>query len=218
MGTIEVFYSYSHKDETLRDELNKHLTLLKRQGTIRDWHDREITGGQEWSGQIDRHLNSAGIILLLVSSDFIASDYCWDVEVKRALERHDAGDAAVIPVILRAVDWHSAPFGKLQAFPKDGKPVTSWANQDEAFTDIAKGIRRAGKANARSLPKRSSAPAAPPPRKKRPPSGPSSAEPSWTAPDWYNRGLRFLRDAEYDAALDALNRAIELDTALAWAY
>ncbi|MBA2593161.1 MAG: toll/interleukin-1 receptor domain-containing protein [Pseudomonadota bacterium] len=143
MSSIEVFYSYSHKDEALRDELNKHLALLKRQGVIRDWHDRRIAAGTEWSGQIDEHLNLAGVILLMVSADFIASDYCWDVEVKRAMERHEVGEAVVIPVILRAVDWHSAPFGKLQALPKDAKPVTSWPVQDEAFTDIAKGIRRA---------------------------------------------------------------------------
>ena len=88
-------------------------------------------------------MNSAGVILLMVSADFMASDYCWDVEMKRAMERHELGEAVVIPAILRAVDWHSAPFGKLQALPKDAKPVTSWPNQDEAFTDIAKGIRRA---------------------------------------------------------------------------
>jgi internalin A len=143
MPTIEVFYSYSHKDEELRDELEKHLSLLKRQGVIRGWHDRRITAGKEWTGQIDEHLNSAGVILLLVSADFLASDYCYDVEVKRAMERHEAGEAVVIPLILRSVDWQSAPFGKLQAFPKDARPVTSWTNQDEAFTDIAIGIRKA---------------------------------------------------------------------------
>ena len=89
------------------------------------------------------HVNSAGVILLMVSADFMASAYCWDVEMKRAMERHEAREAVVIPVILRAVDWHSAPFGKLQALPKNAKPVTSWPNRDEAFADIAKGIRGA---------------------------------------------------------------------------
>jgi hypothetical protein len=88
-------------------------------------------------------VNSAGIILLMVSADFMASDYCWNVEMSRAMERHEAGEAVVIPVILRAVDWQSAPFGKLQALPKDGKPVTSRPNLDEAFTNIATGIRGA---------------------------------------------------------------------------
>lgn len=86
---VEIFYSYSHKDEKLRDRLEKHLSILKREGVISGWHDRKITGGKEWAGQIDEHLNSAHIILLLVSADFVASDYCYDVEVKRAMERHE---------------------------------------------------------------------------------------------------------------------------------
>ena len=114
-GPTEVFFSYAHEDEPLSRELVKHLGVLKRQGVIRDWHDRKITAGTEWKGQIDQHLNSAGVILLLVSPDFIASDYCYDIEMKRALERHDKGEARVIPVILRPVDgWHAAPFGKLR--------------------------------------------------------------------------------------------------------
>jgi hypothetical protein len=94
-------------------------------GVIHDWHDRKITAGSEWKGQIDQHLNTAGVILLLVSADFVNSDYCYDIEMKRALERHDKGEARVIPVILRPVgSWQDALFGKLQALPKDGKPVT----------------------------------------------------------------------------------------------
>lgn len=139
---LELFYSYSHKDEELRDELEEHLAMLKREGVIKGWHDRRISGGREWVGKIDEHLNSADIILLLISSAFLASDYCYDIEVKRAMERHENREAHVIPVILRACDWHSAPFGKLQAFPKDGKPVKQWPDQDVAFLDIAKGIRR----------------------------------------------------------------------------
>lgn len=139
---IEVFYSYCHKDEPLRDQLENHLSALKRKGVISGWHDRSISGGTEWEGQIDEHLESAGIILLLVSSDFLASNYCFDIEMTRAIARHDAGEARVIPVILRACDWTDTPFSKLQAFPKDGKAVTSWPNVDEAFTDVAKGIRK----------------------------------------------------------------------------
>ena len=141
--TIEVFYSYSHLDEELRIQLEKHLSLLRRQGAISGWHDRRIGAGTEWAGQIDDHLNDAHVILLLISSDFLASDYCYDVEMTRALERHDSGEALVIPVILRAADWQTGPFSKLQALPKDAKPVTSWDNRDEAFTDVARGIRAA---------------------------------------------------------------------------
>ena len=109
---------------------------------IDEWHDRRIGAGQEWAGAIDEHLNSADFVLLLVSADFLASDYCYDLEMTRALERHDAGDACVIPVILRSVDWRGAPFAKLQALPRDAKPVTSWPDRDEAFTDVARGIRQ----------------------------------------------------------------------------
>jgi tetratricopeptide (TPR) repeat protein len=142
-NTVEVFYSYSHLDEALRQELVKHLSNLERQKVITGWHDRKITAGTEWSGAIDEHLDSAHVILLLISADFMASPYCNDIEVKRAMERHEAGEARVIPVILRPCDWNGAPFSKLQALPTDAKPVTSWDNQDEAFLDIVKGIRRA---------------------------------------------------------------------------
>lgn len=139
---LDVFYSYSHKDEALRDELATQLAALKREGLIRAWHDRDIEGGTEWKDQIDTHLNTAAIILLLVSPSFIASDYIWDKELKVALERHEAGSARVIPIILRPCDWQKSPFAKLQALPRDAKPVTLWPNQDEAFLDVAKGIRR----------------------------------------------------------------------------
>ncbi|WP_245427210.1 toll/interleukin-1 receptor domain-containing protein [Mesorhizobium sp. YM1C-6-2] len=119
-----VFFSYSHVDEALRDQVETQLALLKRQGVIETWHDRRIGAGEEFAGAIDRHVETDDIILLLVSADFIASDYCYDIEMKRAMERHAAGEAIVIPVILRACDWHGAPFGKLNATPPNGTPVT----------------------------------------------------------------------------------------------
>ena len=120
---ISLFYSYSHKDAALRKRLEAHLTLLKDEGIIRDWDDRRIAAGTEWDGVISENLDQAGIILLLVSADFLASRYCRDVEIARAMERHEAGTARVIPVILRPVYWHTAPFGKLQALPKT---VSRW--------------------------------------------------------------------------------------------
>ncbi|MBD2461743.1 toll/interleukin-1 receptor domain-containing protein [Oscillatoria sp. FACHB-1407] len=144
---LEVFFSYAHEDEGLRDKLANHLKLLERQGVIKKWHDRQILPGSEWKGQIDGHLESAHIILLLISSDFLASDYCYDVEMTRALQRHDAKEAIVIPIILRPIDnWNKSPFGKLQALPTDGKAITTWSNQDEAFTNVAQGIRRVAEA------------------------------------------------------------------------
>jgi TIR domain/CHAT domain len=139
---IEIFFSYAHEDENLRHELAKHLKLLERQKVIKAWYDRDITAGNDWKSEIEKQLNSVQIILLLISSDFLASDFCWSVELDRAMQRHEAKEARVIPIILREVDWHSAPFGKLQALPKDGKAVTNWPNRDQAFTDIARGISR----------------------------------------------------------------------------
>jgi hypothetical protein len=107
-----------------------------------DWYDREIPPGSKWQSQIAHELETAHVILLLISPSFIASQYCYDVELKRAMERHESGDACVIPVLLRPVDWEDAPFAALQALPRSAKPATSWDNQDEAFRDIAKGLRQ----------------------------------------------------------------------------
>ena len=136
-----VFFSYSHKDEGLRDELEVHLKLLQRHGVISAWHDRKILPGNEWDLEIDVRLERARIILLLISADFIASDYCWEKEMKRALERHASGEAIVVPILLRACDWKGAPFGKLQGLPQGMKPVTAWPDRDVAWTDVAAGIR-----------------------------------------------------------------------------
>jgi serine/threonine protein kinase len=140
---IKVFFSYSSKDGILRDELETQLSLLKRQGLISSWHDRQISAGEEWAAQIDEHLNTAHIILLLVSANFIASDYCYNIEMRRAMERHAKGEAKVIPILLRPVDRKNTPFEKLQVLPRNGKPITSWQNIDEAFFEVAQGIREA---------------------------------------------------------------------------
>jgi TIR domain/NB-ARC domain len=140
---MEVFCCYSHKDELLLQELESHLSVLKYQGLISIWHDRQITPGTNWAQDIDTHLNSASVILLLVSSDFLASDYCSGIEIKRALERHQANEARVIPILVRPLDWKGVPFAHLQMLPTGAKPITTWSNQDEAFSDIVAGIRQA---------------------------------------------------------------------------
>ena len=149
MATL--FFSYSHVDENLRDQLEIHLWGLRRQGLIDSWHDRRIIAGEEFGTAIDGHIDTADVILLLVSPDFIASDYCYEREMKRALERHQRGDAKVIPVILRPCDWHDLPFGKLLATPKDGRPITKWPNIDEAFQDVVSAIKGALKPRAQSV-------------------------------------------------------------------
>ena len=138
---LEAFLSYAHEDEELRIELGKHLRALERQGLIRTWHDRKITPGADWKNIIDTRLENASLVILLISSDFLDSQYCYEVEMKRALERHDLRESLVIPVILRPVVWSNSPFAKLQALPKDGKPVVEWPHQDAAFVNITEGIR-----------------------------------------------------------------------------
>jgi hypothetical protein len=140
---VNLFFSYSHKDESLRDELETHLALVKREGTISTWHDRRIGAGEEIEDSISKELEEAQIILLLVTPDFLASDYCFEKEMHRAMARHEEGSARVIPVILRPCDWHTAPFGKLKAVPTDAKPITKYPNQDEAFLEVVRAIREA---------------------------------------------------------------------------
>lgn len=141
---LEVFLCYAHKDDRLREKLAVYLRGLQRQGIFNVWYDREISAGAEWAREIDKHLNTAHIILLLISPDFMDSDYCNCVEVSQALKRHERGEARVIPVLLRPVYWGRAPFAKLLPLPKNGKPVigTGWRSLDEALFDIAEGIRK----------------------------------------------------------------------------
>src|ERR1700733_9011230 len=138
-----VLFSYSHADEDLRDRLEKNLKMLKRQGEIETFPDRRIAAGNEVDSSISAELERADVILLLVSTDFLASAYCYDIEMKRALERQERGEARVIPVILRPCEWKEAPFGKLMATPRDGKPITSFPDLDDAFLQVTQAIRQA---------------------------------------------------------------------------
>jgi hypothetical protein len=138
--SVSIFFSYSHEDEALRDKVAQRLSALKRSNVIQEWHDRLIPAGSEWKDEIDRNLDTADIILLLVSASFLSSEYCWSQELARAMARHEAGEARVIPVILRPCFWQNTPFAKLQMLPKDAKAVTLWSNEDEALTNVAEGI------------------------------------------------------------------------------
>jgi TIR domain len=140
---FSIFISYSHRDRELRKELDKHLSNLKRQNIITAWYDGDISPGTEWGSQIIEHLNTDQIILLLISADFMASDFCYSVEMTQAIARHDANQARVLPIILRPTDWREAPFAKLKLLPTDGKAVTRWPTYDDAFEDIVQGIREA---------------------------------------------------------------------------
>lgn len=139
---IKIFCCYAHEDEALLNKLRAQLRPLEREGLIELWHDRDISAGTEWEREIDTCLNTAGIILLLVSPDFMNSDYCYSIEMKRALEGHERGKACVIPIILRPIDLKGAPFEKLQVLPTNAKAITSWRNRDKAFLDVEEGIRK----------------------------------------------------------------------------
>lgn len=140
---IEIFISYSQKDDKLRAKLETHLSNLRRQGLIRPWSDRAIEAGREWAEDKKAYLESAKVILLLISPDFMASDDCYDIELQRAIERHHAGTAKVIPILLRPVDWQGAKFSELQVLPTSGVAITLSPNEDAAFEEVARGIRRA---------------------------------------------------------------------------
>jgi hypothetical protein len=138
---LNLFISYSHEDEVMKKELDKHLIMLKRSGKIDVWNDRQLMAGQEWDEEIKNELANAQIILLLVSADFNNSEYIWEKELASAMQRHEEGSARVIPVILRKCEWKDMPYAKLQALPIGAKAVTEFADKDDAFTDIAAGVR-----------------------------------------------------------------------------
>jgi TIR domain len=144
MAPVEIFCCYARQDKSHLDRLKKHLVPLQRQGLITIWNDADISPGTDWKKEIKKHLNTAQIILLLVSPDFMASDYCYSVEMKRAMERHEWDEARVIPIILRPIDWEWAPFGKLQALPANAHRIRSdyWRTIDHALYDVVKGIRK----------------------------------------------------------------------------
>ncbi|MDZ8261314.1 toll/interleukin-1 receptor domain-containing protein [Nostoc sp. ChiQUE01b] len=141
---IKVFYccSDSAQDEKMRQKLEEHLSTLERQGVINNWHKGMISPGKEWESEIDTNLKKADIILVLISSEFTASDYHWDVLAKQAMEQHRAKTSRVITILLRPVDnyWKVA-FPNVKVLPKGERPITEWRPYDKAFANIATGIR-----------------------------------------------------------------------------
>ena len=142
---VNVFFCYAPEDEELRAELETHLALLRRQGFVRSWSARVIGAGEEWRGAIDRRLDEADLILLLVSADFLASDYLYDVELGRALERHRAERTRLVSIVLRPCDYanRGSPLRDDVdlILPAGGRPVTSWPTHDDAFANVTAGLR-----------------------------------------------------------------------------
>lgn len=142
---ISIFFSYAHEDEGFRDQLEIHLSMLKRSGLVSAWHDRRIIAGRPLHSAIDEQIEKADVILLLLSPNFLASDYCYEREAARALERHQSGSAVVIPVVVEPCDWLNSPFARLRATPKDGKPIAKYPNQNDAYLEIVQDIREAAR-------------------------------------------------------------------------
>lgn len=140
---LRLFISYAREDEFHRLELEKRLKQLHREGLVETWHDRKLLGGDEWKQQIEQHLQESDVILLLVSPDFLYSDYCYDTEMKQAVARHEQGTATVIPIIVRPSDWKTTPIGIIQslALPRISDAVSTCANPDVAWLNISDGIR-----------------------------------------------------------------------------
>src|SRR5258706_306941 len=188
---IKLFYCYARKDKPLRDELEIQLSWLKRHCRLTYWHDREILPREEWEQAIDRHLNTAHLIFLLISPDFMASDYCYSKEMQRALERHNAGSCRVVPILLRPTYWEDAPFSSLQLLPTNARPITSWPNSDKAFQDVVKEISRTIKDLLISLK---------------------------TKEVWLKEGIALYNLKRYEEALAAYDQAMRLDPNYAYAY
>lgn len=141
---IKIFYSYSHKDEALKEILDTHLSILRRKNIIDTWSDRKIIPGQPWDLEIEKEIEKADLILLLISADFIASDFCYEKEVTKAVEFHKKGEKTLVPILLRECDWLGAPFERIQGLPSDMRAITSkhWHNLDEAFNNVIQGLKK----------------------------------------------------------------------------
>jgi hypothetical protein len=141
-AAVAAFCSYASKDDSFREALQIRMAMLERQGLVTMWHFRQLEPGVEWDAEIRKQLAASQLILLLVSPDFLSSRYSWDEEVRVALKRHAEGSARVVPIILRPCDWMHEPLQRLQALPRDGKPITQWPDPDEAWQDVIDGLRR----------------------------------------------------------------------------
>jgi tetratricopeptide (TPR) repeat protein len=192
------------------------VSIFSGQFHIEIWHDRDISAGTDWEQRIQSHLNEAQIILLLVSPDFMVSDYCYGIEMRRALERHDLGEARVIPIILRHVYWQGV-LGKLQALPTDARPVKSWPDLDEALYNVTEGIRKVIQEITPKSPPPSPILSTQPASQMPLPTNPPNTSQK-TKKQWLEEGDRFGDLKQYSEALAAYEQAIRLDPNDASAY
>ena len=138
---MRTFISYCHEDSAMFQRLMVHLNFLEREKLISNWHDYEIHSGMNIDDEIKSNLEQAELTLLLVSPNFIASDYCMNVELKHAIYRHKLGHAIVVPIIIEHCDWTAIPeLSSLKALPVDAMPISAWDNMDEAFLNVIEEI------------------------------------------------------------------------------
>lgn len=137
---LKVFYSYSHDDEDFLVQLKKHLAPLRHDNLIVDWYDRMILPGSNWELLLTEKIEEADLFIMLVSSSFLSSSYCFNIEMKRALERAQKNEAIIVPVIIRECLWNITPFQRIQALPKDGIPIKSWNDRDKAWKNVVTGL------------------------------------------------------------------------------
>ncbi len=215
---LEVFCCYAREDQEMLKQLKKHLASLERGGQIKLWSDTDLNAGVEWEQELHTHLERADLILLLISPDFMNSDYCYSIEMGRAIERHEQGSARVVPIILRATYWRDAPFARLQVLPKDARAVKSWPDLDEALNDVTEQLVTVlADLRSRSAPPRPQAPAQP--VQPRPaPAQPRPVAPGRTKEEWVTVGSDHFNAGRFTEALAAFEQAIRLDATFARAY
>lgn len=139
---IDAFISYSHADEKALERLHKHLAMLQREGDLNAWSDHKLLAGSKLDSEISAILEKSGLFLALVSPDYLASRYCYENEFQYALKLAEAGKIRIVPIILEPCDWRESPFTQFMALPKDGKPISEWTNQNNAYLDVVTGLRR----------------------------------------------------------------------------
>lgn len=140
-GPLKLFISYSHKDESFKDELKDELIVLERTGKIDIWDDRKLIVGSDFDKEILHQLEVADVVCLLVSRNFIRSEYIWSKEMKKAIQRHEEGTAKIAPIIIsRVPNFNILPFANITALPTDAKPITTWEDPNAAWENVGYGI------------------------------------------------------------------------------
>src|SRR5579885_849540 len=182
--SLHVFYCYAHEDKIFRDALDKHLSEFKRQKLLTIWSDWEINAGEEWKPTIDTHIQTAHVVLCLVSPDFLASNYCYEHEMQQALKRHKEGSVRVIPILVRPTYWENTPLSKFEMLPSDALAVTLWSQPDAAWVNVIKNILPIIQELLLSLK---------------------------TKEEWLKEGKAFANRKCFEEALSAYEQAIQLD-------